>query len=223
MAETIPVTFPLAAFEYRGTFRDPIFELWANPDKAFQKKLYRALVPWGQTLENVSYKLESKSAAENHIVFNLPANRITVMIGLGVVSLGVNNPDWSQANTALGIGAAVLDVLKAHDVSLESQQTTLAMHLTPKGKTAKDITRVFLNIPSVSAKFIGEPANLGFSVYGSDASWVIDASVPYADSLFVRLLRKYGGEVTLPEILGMLDAEEKAVLEMLGVHEDASS
>jgi hypothetical protein len=60
-------------------------------------------------------------------------------------------------------------------------------------------------------------------MYGSDASWVIDASLAYTDSLFLRLTRRYQGAVALPEILGKVDAEETAVLEMLGLHEDASS
>ena len=99
----------------------------------------------------------------------------------------------------------------------------LAMHLTPKGSTAKDITGAFVKIPAGPTKFLGTIQNLGFSVYGSDASWVIDASVHYKDSLFVRLFRKHSGQVSLPEILGMLEKEEQTVLELLGVHEDASS
>ena len=89
MPDTVPVTFPLAAFEYRGVFREPIFGLWTNPEKSFQKRLFSALVPWGQTLENVSYKLDAKSAAENQIIFSLPALRITVMVGLGAVTFAL--------------------------------------------------------------------------------------------------------------------------------------
>src|SRR5271165_6750156 len=176
MSDTIPVTFSLAFFEYRANFADPVFELWSAPDRALQKSLYKALLPWGITLDNVQLPAQPKNVNEWQLTFNLLRFRTSVIIGTGGLIISVNNPDWSQANLIAAIAAAALAAVKeAITTSIAAQNASLAMHLTPMGSTAKQITAPFLNVKDAATSRLGEPKYLGFSIYGERAVWVVDA------------------------------------------------
>jgi hypothetical protein len=224
MAESVPITFPLTYFEYKATFADPLFELWSAPDRALQKALYKALTPWGITLDNVLFPTQPKNTAEWQLTFNLLQHRSSITLGIGGITLSVNNPDWSQAGLVSAIaGAAVGAVRGAGGTSLANQITTLAMHLTPLGTTARHIMAPFVNLREGVRSRLGEPKNLGFSIYGQSAVWVVDASAVFSESLFVRLLRTHGGDIGIAEILEALEGDERGILSMLGLHENVTS
>ena len=204
MAEFVPITFPLTYFEYRATFADPVFELWSAPDRALQKAVYKALTPWGITLENVLFPTQPKNIAEWQLTFNLLRFGSSVTLGIGGITLSVNNPDWSQAGLIAAIaGAAVGAVRGVATTCLANQVSTLAMHLTP-GRTARQITAPFLNLKDGASSRLGESKNLGFSLYGQSAVWVVDASAVFPESLLVRLLRNHDGDIGIAEILKAL-------------------
>jgi len=59
----------------------------------------------------------------------------------------------------------------------------------------------------------------GISVYQDDSSFVIDKSVRYLDSAFVRLYRRVGPSTSFREIAEILHQDELRALGLLGLEE----
>lgn len=220
MPGTVPTTFPLSFFEYRGIFAEPIFGAWVRAEGALPKALYQSLRPWGLLLENISFNLQPRNAAEIKFSFNLPDQRLQVTVGLGDVVLTVTNPNWSEAETVVKIATSVIGAVKSStDAQFETQLMTLAMHLIPRGRLGREIVHNFLNLPEDRMKIFGQPKNYGFSYYGSEAVWVADASALYPDGIFVRLARAFKPESPLADMASILYKDEEAILELLGLHD----
>jgi hypothetical protein len=68
MNEQLPIAdIPVGFFEYRTTFKEPIFAAWYEGKQSFVKEMYKVLVPWGVDLEKISWnatpkKLEGSSS-----------------------------------------------------------------------------------------------------------------------------------------------------------------
>lgn len=220
MPGTIPTTFPLSFFEYRGVFAEPIFGAWLRAEGALPKALYQSLRPWGLPLENITFNLQPRNSAEINWSFNLPVQRVQVKVGLGDVVLTVTNPNWSEAETVVKIGTAVIEGIRSStQTKFENQLMTLSMHLLPQGKSGREIVHRFLNIPEDRMKMFGQPKNYGFSYYGSEAVWVADASALYPDGIFVRLARVFKPESTLTEMASILYKDEETILDLLGLND----
>src|SRR6516162_3618098 len=224
MDENVSVTFPLTFFEYRAAFEEPILELWFSPAKDIQKAVYKALLPWNITFENVILPVQPKNIAEWHITFNLPLLRTSVVIGVGGLTVAVTNPDWSQAVTLSALADAVSGAIKqVATARISGHSRVLAMHMTPIGTDPSAITSRFVHVNQSSVSRLGDLDNFGFSIYGRDAIWTIDVSVGFAKSLFVRLARTYKGDANFSDLVSDTAMDQKAALSLLGCVEHVNT
>src|SRR3989442_97529 len=126
MDNQLPIPeIPQGFFEYRTTFKEPIFAAWYNRQNLL-KEMYDVLVPWGIDLEKVAGHENPRNLKEAHITFAVPKPAVLVTIGIGGITIVANNADWSEAAALISLFQAVLDnVLRTTEAKLESHQTVL--------------------------------------------------------------------------------------------------
>ena len=108
-----------------------------------------------------------------------------------------------------------MDTLKAIvGQDFQSQQTTLAFHVTPSTKPFRETLSEFVNTKLLGAE---SATMFGVSAYYSDFSFVIDGSAAFADSVFIKMTRIFQAPARFEEMAGMLYKDEGTVLGRLGL------
>lgn len=222
MADSVPTRFAYSFLELKTTFQEPLFvPLW-TPESPTARSLFLALRDWGASLENVGIRQQISNMNELQLNFNLPRFSTTVQLTVGTMAVFVNNPSWDQAGQIIQIATAALGAVRdSASIRLQNHQLSLAMHLMPSKRTPREITSQFLSIEQSTIASLGETRNFGFSIYGTESAWIVDASALYADALFVKIVRTFAAETTVPQMASVLEKEEKQLLQLLGLHEDA--
>src|SRR6266571_1528309 len=105
MAERTPAEIRLSLVEYRAIFEEPIFLPFERPT-LIADALYRFFRQWYVSLENISWKTLPANANEVQLTCDLFNKRMTFTVMLGVVSLLVTNPNWSEVELVAGIARA---------------------------------------------------------------------------------------------------------------------
>ena len=214
MAERTLAEVQLSLFEYRANFQDPIFAAFERPG-IIADALYRSFRQWNVGFENIIWKALPVNANEVQLVCELLNKRITFSVMLGVTSMLVTNPSWSEGALIAAIASSGMSAVQASTGGVTNQQAvTLAMHLKPDGKSAREVTARFQAIktgPGIDNALKG----LGFSVYGHDISWLVDLSAVYPGSLFVRTNRVFGPSTPFDEIARAVKKDEDSILDIL--------
>src|SRR5437660_1459173 len=131
IAEKTPAQLMLSFLEYRGFYREPILEAWAQRG-ALTLSLFRAFRQWNVGLENISEKQDPANASEAQITVDLFNKRASFILGIGSASLFFTNPIWEEADLITQVVRAGMDAIKTSvKVEVEKQQLTLPMHLKP--------------------------------------------------------------------------------------------
>jgi hypothetical protein len=206
-----------AFFEYRGNFKEPITVLWTGGRHAeVIDTVHKALSPWGVGFENIAWQQGPKNLGELQLTFGVPSLFASVQVGIAGVTMTALNPDWSRAPILIAMFQAALTALRGGTgQELRVQQTTLGLHLKPPdGRPFREIIKQF-----VSAKSLGgdDATMFGVSLYHSDYSLVIDASVAIPGGLFIKLVRNFASEKHVEEIAKAVYSDEEAVLRQLGL------
>ena len=219
MAEKTPAEIPLCVFEYRATFQDPIFAAFERPE-IIAGALYHSFREWNVTFENISWKALPVNASDLQIVCDLFNKRVTFTVTLGVVSVLVTNPNWSEAALIEAIVRSGMSAVQTSTNGLTKEQgATLALHLKPQGESTEEVTARFRAIPS-GPGIDKDTRAFGFSVYGRDITWLVDLSAIYPGSVFVRTTRVFGPSIPFEEIARSLKKDEDDILEILQLRID---
>lgn len=214
MTEKALAEVPLSFFEYRVSFKEPIFEAWERRHEIV-RATYAAFRQWNIGLENVTGKQDPANAGEIQMTFGLLSGRMIFSVGLGYASLFVTKPNWEEADLITRVARAGMESLReSSKAQVERQQVTLAMHLKPEGLPVRDITAQFvrLDYPAVRKNQIRA---FGFSFYHDEGSWVVDSSMQYPNAMFVRVNRTFAPEMPFEEIASALRKEEDDLLDLL--------
>jgi hypothetical protein len=99
---------------------------------------------------------------------------------------------------------------------IESQQVTLTLHLTPQGRSVRELTEQ-LAPRDVLCAHSADVQACGFSVYRANSSAVVDLSLQYPESLFVRLTRTFDKDVVLEQIETQLRKDQEELLIGIGL------
>lgn len=219
MTQKTTAEVALSFLEYRGSFREPLLEIWGHHGPLVHA-VYTAFREWNVSLENVTAKENPANASEFQVNFNLLNWKVIFGVGIGSVSFTVANPDWSEVELVKKIGRAGLEaVFQSTRAELEKQSVTLSMHLRPQGRTVRDVTSRFVHA-DVGKTLAETVRGVGFSVYGEQSLWVIDLSATYPDAIFVRIARTFDGATPLDGIAAELETQENRLLDMLGLELD---
>jgi len=92
------------------------------------------------------------------------------------------------------------------------------MHIQLKAKPRKEITAPLLS-PAAFKILDGEVKFQGIILQREKSSIVIDASLPYANGLFVRITRDHPAEATLQKIAEVLRNDEERLFDVLRLEE----
>ena len=210
---------PYALLEYTQLFEKPIIEGLSNPISVIAPIL-SALGPWGFTSDGIEAKTRSEKLSEYAFVFHrtVPANpRLSLTLGLNKVVIVAENPDWAGAESLIaGMRAGLEAILGKTGASPKSQQITLAMHVQIKDKLRQDVTTPLLS-QTAFRLLDGDVQFPGIILLRDKASLVIDASLAYANALFVRIVREHRSDAPLEELAVILHKDEEQVFEVLGL------
>lgn len=205
---------PESYFEYGAHFRTPMFSAWVPRNKVIES-VYAVVKPLNVGLADITWSRDSSSLKDLQVTFNVQKLNVTVRIGLEGVSFATANPDWSKASALVELLDAIMTALRSvGGTDLESQEVALALHITPGDMPFSKIVSRFVNTEA-----LGGADTYGVSAYRHDSSFVIDRSVRYADSVFVRLHRKFAATVSFKDIAAGLHDDESKVLSLLGLQE----
>lgn len=209
-------TVPLSAFEYRANFREPMLASWSRNGEVVAAVM-RAFRPWNVTLNRVTSVPNPANLGQLQINFEVIPQRFVFSINIGATILSVWNPNWQEAATIREIAkSGTVATATNASVEIESQQVTLSYHLTPQGRTIRELTEQ-LAPRDVLCAHAPDVQACGFSVYRANSSTVVDLSLQYPESLFVRLTRTFNKDVALEEIEIKLRKDEEELLAAIGL------
>lgn len=202
---------PESFFEYTAHFEGGLVEAWSIPNR-FVAGLYSWLKSLNVNASDITFGRESNSLKDAQLTIMIHKLNALIKIGIETVTFGAANPDWSDADVLLEVfSTAMAKIDEVAKAPLTSQEVALAFHLKPGDEPFKTSMSRFVN-----AEVLGDAEMYGISVYSQDASYLIDKSVRYPDSLFIRLYRKFGPKSEFKEIAAALFADESRVLGQLG-------
>lgn len=215
MAEDLPVAEMSRGFvEYRTTFMEPIFAAWYSKEALAVASVYKALVPWGVDLENVSWNANAKNLKEAQVTFTITTLPVVLHIGIGGLTIIISNADWSQAPALIALSQAVLDTLRGLGVKeIYSQEAVLGFHISPGPKPFREIMKQFVNTKALG---LDDSQMYGVGSYGADFSLVIDNSIHVPQGVFVRITRVFPAATRFDEIASILSKDEESWLHRLG-------
>ncbi len=215
MEEQLPIAdIPEGFFEYKATFKEPIFSAWYDERKTFVKEMYKTLLPWGMNLEKVSWNQTPKNLQEAQVTFSVPNPSVLVNIGIGGVTMVANDADWSQASVLISFFQTVIaNLLRVGETEIQSHQTVLGFHLKPGPKPFREVMKQFINTRALGKE---DASMYGMALYGAEHSILLDNSLALAGGLFVRITRVFPPVASFEEMAAILWKDEEGLLHRLG-------
>ncbi len=214
MATRTIADIPESYFEYRAEFAAPMFEVWTVPHPLVSS-LSAALRKWGVGLGDIAWNKDPSTYKDLQITFNVSKMNALIKLNLDAATFTALNPDWSEAPALIELfETAMGNIQQTTKREVASQEIALAMHVKPGEKPFRDLMS-----PLVNTDVLGPAQMYGISVYQNDSSFVIDKSLRYQDSVFIRLYRRLGSSTSFSDIAKILHQDESRALGLLGLEE----
>lgn len=191
-----------------------MFEVWTVPNPLVSS-LFSALRKWDVGLGDITWNKDASTYKDFQVTFNVSKMNALIKFSMDAATFIALNPDWSEAQALIELfETAMHSIRQTAKGEISSQEIALAMHVKPGAKTFRELMAVLVN-----TGVLGPAQMYGISVYQDDSSLVIDKSVRYQDSVFVRLQRRLGPSTSFSEIAKILYRDESRALELLGLEE----
>jgi hypothetical protein len=214
--EKTQAEIPYSLVEYTAVFKKPILEAWTAP-ALLVSAILEALAPYAFKLDGVEAKTHTEKLNEYAIVFKRTPPGVTLTVQLGKLTIGAENLDWGDAEQFLvAAHAGIATVLTKSKAEIQSQHLGLGIHIQLKTKPRQEVTAPLLS--SAALKLLdGEMKFPGIILLREKASVIVDASLAFANGLFVRINREHGSEVTLERMAEILRSDEERLFNVLGL------
>jgi hypothetical protein len=175
--------------------------------------LFETLRPDGVGLSDFSFNKEPANFAETYLNVSIRKLNAAVRVGLDAVSYLAANPDWEMAPQLLEVFERVSERIRGVvGGQVESQEATLAFHVTPGTGDFQESTASLLN-PDIAGKALFS----GISLHRSDGVLIIDKSLRYERAAFVRLQCRFPAETHFSDVASRLYEDEISALRLLGL------
>jgi hypothetical protein len=216
MSERMPAEVRFASLESRAIYREPIIQRW-NQNGEITQAVFRALREWNISLDQVSETQFAANLGQLETTFQLLQGRFIFRVGVGATGLTVWNPVWSETDVIGRIYSAGVEAVRTSvPTEFDHHEVTLDMHVAPAGRTVSELTGGF--VPSVLQKCVGDDVRgYGFILHKSEGLWHLDSSAAFADSLFVRIFRRFPPNASMHNMAATMRTEEGSFLEVLGL------
>lgn len=211
---TIPIApfIPESFIEHRQDYATPWIDQWAfqNP---FIHLLYPTLRHFGVALSDIGFNKEAANIDEVYLNISIRRLNATIRVGVGSVTFLAYNPDWNVAPDLVEIFDMVSAKIQGFvQQSPESQMFTLALHVMPGTFSLKEKTAQLVR-PDV----LGDADFYGISAYREDGYTLIDKSVRHEGAAFIRLQKKFPGNMKFAEIAPIIYQDEMNALQLIGI------
>jgi hypothetical protein len=192
-------------------------EKWRENAEIIQA-LLEVLRPWNVRLSNVSIMQPPTNLGELQISFEIVPQRVAFNLFLEAASLFATNVGWGDTTNLRNMVEAIQpSLVRSANVEVANVQATLAFHITPCGKDIRQITKKFAPLGEADDESV---TAFGFSIYRGDSSRVVDLSLLYPNSLFVRLIRNFDQSVSMNDVEVAMRGDQAAILDLLGLRID---
>lgn len=207
-APSIPESF----LEHRQNYANPWIDRWVIPNP-FIDPLFSLLRNFGVALTDISFNKDATNIDETYLNIAVRNFDAAIRVGLDSVTYLARNPDWSMAPDLVKIFDATSAKVQGFvQQSPISQTLTLSIHVLPGKVNLEQQTR---NL--VQSDRIGSAHFYGISAYREDGYVVIDKSNRHDGAAFIRLQRKFPGNMKFAEIAPIIYDEEIRSLELIGI------
>ena len=180
----------------------------------------RALEPWGFGLDGVETKLRSDKLDEHAVIFRRTkpvSPAMSMAVFYNKIFISAENLDWEGAEDFITAVNAGIDAVKEGvNPVVQSQQLVLGIHIQLKDKPRVDVMKPLINPKALGLLDSGLKFP-GVIVTGESLNVIIEASVVYANGLWVRLFRDHVGNATLHDVAQKLRADEERLFDVLGL------
>jgi hypothetical protein len=207
---------PESFLELRQSFSTAWIEKWtiANP---FIGLLHPMLRKSGAELSDFGFNKEAANVGETYLNVALKKLNSAVRVGLDQITFVTLNPDWDMAPQLVEVFDGVSSAIQKFVTQVpDSQSLTLSFHVTAgdldfRKKTSQLVNRELLGDA-------GDADFYGVSIYHGDyGSTVIDKSLRYERAAFIRMQRRFAGDLSFAEIAPILYEEEVKTLGLIGI------
>ncbi len=179
-----------------------------------------ALQPSGYKLDGVEVNVQARKLDEYSIVFTrttpaFPARSLT--LGLAKVDVAAQNLDWTEADQFISEQRAALDAIRAvGGAEIQSQQLITGMHIQLKDRARKEVTAPLVS--PVGFGLLDGNADFSGAILAQEKTIVvIDASMAFANALFVRIKREHPPEASFQQLAETLRKDEQRIFDVLGL------
>lgn len=221
MADKTPVEIPFSQFEYTATFARPMLALigkFQNVVAPFME----VLEAWGFDFEETEFQLASPKPRDHVITFHRPATtpppQVRVSVRWKSLTISADQADWGETEQLVGICESSLSTIKnVANVKVTSQQIVLHMHIQSKTTSRADLGAVLLTPQARELVDDGKILGQGLILHRESAMILVDNSAAFANGLYVRIQRAFGGEIPLHYIAERLLGDEQKLWAVLGL------
>lgn len=202
--------------EYAAIFKKPILEAWIIPANIIISVL-TALDSFGFKLDGVEVKVHPEKISDYEITFRRNPSGVTFKVGMGRLVVGAENLAWADAERFIQTACAGIEAVKERTkAEIDSQHLSAGLHIQLKNRPRREVTAALLS-PAAFQLLDGELKFPGVNLQREKASIVVDASLAFANGLFVRINREHGGDVPLDAQARALRADEEQLFNTLGL------
>lgn len=210
--QSIRPRIPESFFEHRQSFAKPWVDKWTLPNP-FLSALISPLKEIGAELADYTFNKDAVSVGDTYLNIAIRRWNAAVKIGLDSATFSIVNPSWVLTPEMIPPFDRVSDTIReVTGAPPIRQETTLALHLTPGAADFGKISALFVNRP-----FVGDGLFYGISIHREDTALIIDKSLRYEGAAFIRLQRRFDGDMRFVEIAEHIQEDEITAFGLLGV------
>jgi hypothetical protein len=210
---------PQSVLEYTLVFASPIIQVGEARTVLVMAAL-DALKPWGFALDGVETRLRSDKLSEHAIIFRRTkpaAPSMSLTLFYDKIFISAENLDWDSADDFIRAASAGVEAVKsASNPTVKAQHLVVGIHIQLKDRQRAEVVKPLLSREALRL-IDGDLKFPGVIVTGDKLNVIIEASLVYANGLWVRLFREHPGNVTLQELAAVLRTDEERLFEVLGL------
>lgn len=220
MSEKIVIPYSFA--EYVARFRQPAIKFLGGDRVAVVQAVVDAWSPWDFKISNIELRTEG-NLAEQGINFKLPDHGVSCFVTATECRFNKDNASWSAEGEILKLLEAARNaVLASTGAGIATQVLTLSMHFQPRTKPNKSILGA-LAAPTLTRLYSSdEPIAYAYILKWNNSSLTLDASINFANGIFLRLSHEFDDKAHLGQIAKQLREDQLNVFRMLDVEEAAN-
>jgi hypothetical protein len=161
--------------------------------------------------------------ADHKMIFRIPNRGISVQFGAEEYRFTKEGSAWSTADDDEQVLLAAERALtEGSGTKVALCIVTVAMHLQPLTKTREEILTLFVPEPFKALMTQRQAHTYGNHLQWADGDVLLDFSLTFANSIFLRFTSYFNGQPPLSEVRTKVRSDQDTLFRILGVEEAAN-